>query len=350
MTLVQIAFIIIAFLLSFAAVVAVRRWAMRRDLIAVPNERSSHRVPTPTGGGLAIVVVTIAVWLIYGFSVSRFGPLLPLTVGGLLIAAVGWIDDHRPVSPVLRFAVQGFAAAIAVFGFGWFQVIHLPLVHEIDLGWIGIPLTILWIVGLTNAFNFMDGIDGIAGLQAMVAGLGWALIGWLAGGQLVMMIGGLLAVTSFGFLMKNWQPAKIFMGDVGSAFLGYIFAVLPLLFLYLAPEQNKSLSCGVLLLWVFVFDSMFTLLRRALRRENVISAHRSHLYQRLVILGFSHRRVALLYGMLAAVGVFLAVAWFDTWNNYRIYICLLPLMCFGLWAFIAKQERAKRCNVVLAGN
>jgi len=151
-------------------------------------------------------------------------------------------------------------------------------------------------------------------------------------------------------LLQNWQPAKIFMGDVGSAFLGYIFAVLPLLFLYLAPEQTKSISVGVLFCWVFIFDAIFTFVKRALRRENVLAAHRGHLYQRLVILGFSHQKVTIIYGLLSIVGVVLSIAWFQTWENYRIYFCILPLMCIGLWIFVAKKEKAKNAKVMMIEN
>ena len=156
MTLAPIAFGAAAFLLTFAGVFICRRWATRRDLIAVPNERSSHKEPTPTGGGLAIVVVTTALWSIYGFSTTQLMPLIPLTMGGMLIAVVSWVDDLRPLRPLFRFAVHGLAAAAAVYAFGYFETINLPLLHEINLGWIGLPITIIWIIGLTNSFNFIQ--------------------------------------------------------------------------------------------------------------------------------------------------------------------------------------------------
>lgn len=345
-----ITFGIVAFALCYVGVALFRYWANERELLALPNERSSHTVPTPTGGGVAIVVVTITGWTIYGLIISQLKPLLFFTIGAILIAAVSWIDDLKTLPTLFRFGIHGLCAAIAVLGFGYFETIHLPIFHETYLGNLGLPLTILWIVGLTNSFNFMDGIDGIAGTQALTAGVGWLLIGWLGNQNLVMMIGLLLAATSLGFLFHNWQPAKIFMGDVSSAFLGYTFAVLPLLFVYLAPEQDKSISCGVLLLWVFIFDTMFTFIRRALHGENVFAAHRSHLYQRLVIMGFSHSRVTIAYGLLAIVGIFLSLAWFNTWSGYRVYICLLPLMCFCLWLFVAVNERATKADMIINGS
>lgn len=334
-----ITFGVVALGLSYLGVAGLRHWANRKQLLDMPNERSSHTIPTPHGGGIAIVVTAIAGWLIYGFSVSQHKSLLLFTIGAILIAVVSWIDDLNHLPATIRFAVHGLSAALAIAGFGYFQTLHLPLFHEIYLGWFGLPFTLLWIVGLTNAFNFMDGIDGIAGTQALTAGAGWLAIGLYSNQTLITVIGVLLAATSLGFLFHNWQPAKIFMGDVSSAFLGYTFAVLPLLFLSLDPQQTKILSCGVLMLWTFIFDTMFTFIRRVLHGENVFAAHRSHLYQRLVIAGYSHSSVTILYGLLSIVGVILSLAWFNTWTGYRIYICLLPLMCFGLWLFVVKQEQ-----------
>ncbi len=152
----------------------------------------------------------------------------------------------------------------------------------------------------------MDGIDGIAGAQAVVAGIGWMAVGIIAGTPQVAAVGLLLAAASSGFLLHNWHPAKVFMGDAGSGFIGFLFAALPLL----APRPIGTALwlCAVLLMWPFLADTGFTLLRRASRGENVLSAHRSHLYQRLVLTGRSHRDVALVYAGLAFLGLTAAVA------------------------------------------
>ena len=144
----------------------------------------------------------------------------------------------------------------------------------------------------------MDGIDGIAAGQAITAGLGWAIVGWLADDLRPMLLGGLLTATSAGFLVHNWSPASIFMGDIGSAFLGYCFATLGLL----GGGGGSGALIGILLVWPFVFDTAFTFCVRLRRRENIFKAHRSHLYQRLVLTGLSHRAVTLLYVALAVLG------------------------------------------------
>lgn len=269
-----------ACVLSYVMVRGVRRGAV----LDIPNERSSHTTPTPRGGGIGIVVMTIGGMLV--LQQPRV-----LIVCGVIIAAVSWLDDLRGVPTLIRFAVH-LGVAIAT-------VMLVPLHHGLLVS----VLAVIWIAGLTNAYNFMDGIDGIAGLQAVIAGLGWVLLAKLAGIAPAATIGLLIAGSSLGFLVQNWQPAKIFMGDVGAAFLGYEFAALAVL----AAQRGWSAgAAGVLLVWPFVFDTGFTLLRRALRGERFWSAHRSHLYQRLNQSGWSHARVTLLYGALALAGVAVA--------------------------------------------
>jgi UDP-N-acetylmuramyl pentapeptide phosphotransferase/UDP-N-acetylglucosamine-1-phosphate transferase len=162
-------------------------------------------------------------------------------------------------------------------------------------------------VGLTNAYNFMDGIDGIAAGQGIVAAIGWGIIGLITGNPFLTALGFLLAASCLGFLCHNWPPARIFMGDVGSAFLGYTFAVLAVI----ASQSDPRLAfIGILFVWPFVFDAVFTFFRRLRKHENVFEAHRSHLYQRLVIAGYSHGVVSTLYIGLAGAGVVVGVWWY----------------------------------------
>jgi UDP-N-acetylmuramyl pentapeptide phosphotransferase/UDP-N-acetylglucosamine-1-phosphate transferase len=329
-----------AAILSYLGVAALRRWAERRQILDIPNERSSHTQPTPRGGGLAIVLVVLVGWLV-ALSLSRGSwerTDLIYIVGAVFIATVSWFDDLRSLSNRVRFGTHMLAAILAIWAFGYWTEITVPIIGLLRLGLLGLPITFLWIVGLTNAYNFMDGIDGIAGGQAVVAGLGWAVLGWLTAQPLVATLGALLAAASLGFLGHNWPPARIFMGDVGSAFLGYTFAVLAVA----AAQRDPRLSlAGLLLVWPFVFDASFTFIRRAMRRENVFAAHRSHLYQRLVILGYSHGRVTLLYTGLAAFGGVLAIAWVlgAAGAPYLIAI-LIPAAALGLLYFVQAQERA----------
>lgn len=330
-----------ALALAYVGVGGLRRWAESRQVFDIPNERSSHNRPTPRGGGLVIVILSTGGLILAWLLDSAISPadLVAYLVGAWLIAGVSWLDDLRSLPNRVRFAAHSLAAILAIVAFGYWRIVNLPLVGLVDAGWVGLPVTFVWIVGLTNAYNFMDGIDGIAGGQAVVAAIGWAVLGWLSGQPLVGILGLLLAASSLGFLGHNWPPARIFMGDVGSAFLGYTFAVLPVI----AAQHNPRLAvAGVLLVWPFVFDAAFTFLSRLRRRENVFAAHRSHLYQRLVIAGYNHRTVTLLYIGLAATGAILAGLWYsDSSASDSAVILALPLLCLGLWRFLIGRERSQ---------
>ena len=271
----------------------VHTYALRRSLLDIPNDRSSHSVPTPRGGGVAIAV-TLAV----GMAVLGLIGLVPaklvwaLLGGGILVAGIGWWDDHRHVPPRWRAAVHVLAALWAVYCLGGLAGITLggTVWH---LGWLGSLLAVIAIVWLINLYNFMDGIDGLAGLEAVTTGLGAAALAWWGGAPGLAAAAALVAASCGGFLWWNWPPAKIFMGDVGSGLLGYCFAVLAL-----AGEKSGAVPGVVwlILLAVFAFDATFTLISRVLRGEQWYTAHRSHAYQRGVQLGYSHRRVTATVG------------------------------------------------------
>ena len=325
-------------LLSCVSVAALRRWAERKQFLDVPNERSSHTVPTPRGGGLAIAGMVllglpVLAWLSGNFS---WRAVLTYLVAGALITGVGWMDDRRSLSARFRLGVHIVAAVMAIAGLGFFTTLTLPFGVSLHLGWLGLPLVLVWIVGLTNAYNFMDGIDGLAGGQAVVAGAFWVVVGWRDQLTLAAGVGLLTAAASLGFLSHNWPPARIFMGDAGSGFLGCTFALLPTL---ASTSEPRLLLAGALVMWPFIFDTAITLLRRLRRRENIFQAHRSHLYQRLVIAGRSHAAVTSLYLGLALLGGLAGVAWALAWPAADVILLLIPMAGLGVWAGVVWSER-----------
>lgn len=294
-----------------------RAYAHRANLIDTVNGRSSHAAPTPRGGGGAIVIVGVlgfvasAAWL--GFLADQ---AIGLIGGALVIALAGWVDDHGHLSPALRLLAHFAGAAWAVWWIGPF-----------DLGFLPIPATLAAILGpllsgvgvvwLVNLFNFMDGIDGIAGSEAVCVALGGSLLLWLVGfGVAETAPFVLLAAAVFGFLYWNWPPASVFMGDAGSGFLGYCLAA----FVLIGSRLELALGMAILiLLGVFVADATVTLLRRAARGERVHEAHRSHAYQHLARRLGRHLPVTLAViavnvlvlgplGWLAVSGVILPIA------------------------------------------
>jgi Fuc2NAc and GlcNAc transferase len=281
---------------GWAGVLLWKPWAKRFGLIDVPNERSSHTTPTLRAGGVPMVALTLVVM---AFAFDRAA--LALIATSAIIAATGFIDDIRSLGWTIRFVIQLAMAAIVIWAFG-----PIAQLGPLQLGLFATPLTVLWIGGLTNAYNFMDGIDGIAGIQAVVAALGFAVLGFLHSDRLITLAALAIAATALGFLFHNWPPATIFMGDVASGFLGFTFAALTV---KLARHTPAAAIAGALLVWPFLFDTIFTFFRRLLRGEKVTQAHRSHLYQRMVIAGASHGRVSSLYGLLAAICAIAAIVY-----------------------------------------
>ena len=305
-----------------------------------PNERSSHTAPTPRGGGLviaaAVLGVACAATCLGGWLGPQFGWFL---VGAATIAVVGLLEDVRTLRKRVRFGAQAAAAGLLLWSFGAWDRIEMPF-FSFQLAWIAIPLTVLWIVGLTNAYNFMDGIDGIAGVQAIAAACGWIVIGQLTGRPEPVILALPLAAAAAGFLGHNWAPASIFMGDVGSTFLGYVFAALPVT---VASSDPRMPFVGLLLVWPFVFDASYTFLRRLARGENVFSPHRSHLYQRLVCSGASHRSVAAAYLLLAGFGAAAACLWVAGQDRGGILAGATPFVLgAALLLCVRHREKAQR--------
>ena len=331
--------LILLTILSYLAVHFIRRYAEKRELLDHPNERSSHAVPTPRGGGLGIVILVLVSGL-WSASEADWNRGLIYVFGGAIIAWLGWRDDLHSLSPRLRFVVQSIVAIISIFGLGYFKVVTIPMFGELQLGLVGIVITFLWILGLTNAYNFMDGIDGMDGGVALGAGLGWM---WLASNThntFAFSIALAITASSLGFLGHNWSPAKIFMGDVGSTFLGYSFAVLPLI---ASTHGGDALMLGTLLMWTFIMDAGVTFIGRLFKRENVFSAHRSHLYQRLVIAGYKHQTISSLYILLTLLAGILSYMWSQGNQIAPLLIFLgLPL----IWLLLSVRAARLRKNVL----
>lgn len=338
---------LVAIAASSALVTLIRRWANTHSVIDMPNERSSHTIPTPRGGGMAIVIIVVTVVLIYCSLTGDWKAGLVYTVGGILIAYIGWRDDRHSLSPRLRFLVHGLTAAGTIVFLGYFDGLPFPFLGRIPLGAAGILLTFIWIVGLTNAFNFMDGIDGIAGGTALTAAAGWMVVAAYGGEMgLPFVIAFATAAASLGFLFHNWSPAKIFMGDVASGFLGYTFAVLPLL---LNHHPMQPLMPGILLVWVFIMDAGLTFIRRAALREKLFAAHRSHLYQRMVIAGYSHSDVSLTFALLNTLGLAMSIGWiFGSRLAEWAILAGIPLFWFLFSKFAIRRDMFSRLEAYLS--
>ena len=279
------------FVSSFFTLI-VRRYAIKMHLFDIPNHRSSHIVPTPRGGGLAIAI-TFFVLTIYLWAIGRIVDDNGIAIVGaaLAVCVVSYWDDHGHVSAKVRFLVHLSAAGWLVVWLGGVFSVPIYYFGVIELGYIGVVIAVLGGVWLLNLYNFMDGIDGIAGVQAVTSGSAGAFLLWLSGSyDLAFWLLGVVAASA-GFLVWNFPPAKIFMGDVESSFLGVLFAS----FILMSANQVGSVSVWVwlILLGVFIVDATYTLLRRVLTGKRWYEAHRSHTYQIASRYYCSHKRVSL---------------------------------------------------------
>jgi len=277
-------------LLSLALTAALRRYALARSLLDIPNARSSHAVPTPRGGGLAIVICfLLALPLLLWAGLLALPAFWALLGAGALVAAVGFLDDHGHIAARWRLLAHFAAAAWALTCIGGAPPITLAG-WALAPGWLATVLAAVYLVWLLNLYNFMDGIDGIASVEAICVCVGGALLYVLVGQSALAAVPLALAAAVAGFLYWNFPPARIFMGDAGSGFLGIVLGILSLLAAAQAPQLLWS---WLILLAVFVVDATTTLLRRLLRGEKVYEAHRSHAYQYAARRYGRHRPVTL---------------------------------------------------------
>jgi len=322
---------------------------LRLGILDEPNHRSSHDGPTPSTGGIAIVF-TFAIGFTIVWIVSDQARLSTIHLSGfaasaLGIAMVGFLDDLKLLRTFkIKLGVQ-IAASFVLLAFGIvFTKMSLPLIGAFDLGWLGYPLTIFWVVALTNMFNFMDGLNGLAGGTAVTVAVFLCAVTFLEGSFFVYIFSYIMAAGAAGFLVFNFPRARLFMGDVGSQFIGFTFASLAVIAAEIDASRTSFLVVP-LLFFNFIFDTMFTFCRRLLRGENVTQAHRTHLYQLLNQLGWSHVQVSLFqYSVTATQGIG-ALALIGYGPDSRILV-FLPFLAFQIVYAVIVVSAARRCGVI----
>ncbi len=316
-----------------------RGYAICNHWMDEPNERSFHDSPTPRIGGIGLLAPLFLCLVLVSFLPGRGLALAwwAALVPAFGVALLSFFDDRFNLPRILRFAAHVLCANIVllVLREGWIGQ-TFPLIGISLPVWLAGFLLVVWMAGLTNSYNFMDGIDGIAALQAIIGLCGWLLVlmtadiegGW-AGAQAIVLIA--LIGGSVGFLFYNWPPASIFLGDIGSTFLGFYMAALPIAFAACGMPLSNALEAGVLFVWPFIIDAGTTFTRRLIRRESVFNAHRSHLYQ--IFAGTfasrdsGHRLTSLLFGALSLLGVGLYFTSGPLWAKLAVLA--------GVWIAVA---------------
>lgn len=324
----------------------VRAYALRTSLLDVPNSRSSHTRSTPRGGGLSIVIASMTgSFVMWCLGLLESTLLAALVVGGVFIAGIGFLDDRRGVSPLARLLVHVAASVAGVSLIGGIQFLDVGTAR-IELGLIGSPLAVVCMVWLTNLFNFMDGIDGIAASEASFVSLASATLmimffGFCGPAALGIAIGS----ASLGFLVWNWPPARIFMGDVGSGYLGYAIGILAL-----SAAKFEALGAipSLILGGVFFVDATATLVRRALRGEAVSQAHRTHAYQWMARRWGSHLKVVLVVLALNFAWLLPLAVWSLRSRENSVWMLVLALLpiVIGCYAIGAGRPETTRVGDV----
>jgi Fuc2NAc and GlcNAc transferase len=320
-------FLLFLVLLSFALTYLVRKITIKYSIIDIPNERSSHTVSTPRGGGMAVAFT----WFV-GISYFWWNNKITIDIYlGLLTAIplviMGAIDDIISLKPSIRFAIQLLTAGVALYFIGGLNAIIFEggPIKEIHIFNVLAFFAIIWSI---NLFNFLDGIDGYIGTEVIFIGISIYLL-------TNDMLGLLLAASVLGFLFLNWQKAKIFMGDVGSTLLGFTIAVLAI---YHQNTCSASLGVWLILTSVFWFDATVTLLRRVKNKEKLSQAHRKHAYQRIVQAGFSHQKTVLYSLLLNIIGFGLAWLCIKYPKLEIIFLVLDILLLYIVMRLIDKRK------------
>ena len=334
----QVLFMIFAFIVSFAFTFAttplVRRFAFKIGAIDIPKDnRRMHKKPTPRIGGLAIIFgFTVATLCFAQPSRQLYGTL----AGAAIIAVMGVIDDCKNLPAKLKFVIQIIAALVAVFaGDIKIDVFTNPNFlsdnpYWVLPEWLSVTLTVIWIVFITNAVNFIDGLDGLAAGVSAIMSISLVFISIRVGEYSIAILGIALMGSCFGFLPFNFNPAKIFMGDTGSTFLGFMLATLSIQGVF-KSYAVISFAVPLLILGLPLFDALFAMIRRILRGQSPMTADRGHLHHRLVDMGFSQKQtVFILYaisGVLGITAVLLAES--GVLRALLLVICVLILLLIG---------------------
>ena len=325
-----ILFLFIFFMFAFTMTYFMRTYALKKNIIDNPNERSSHSTPTPRGGGVAVVcsyLLALAVLICSQQLTLHIG--LSLIAAGFVIALLGFLDDHGHINSMLRLAIHFFVAIGVVISLGGFA--EVTIFNGMQLGFIANIIAVLFLVWLLNLYNFMDGINGIASVEAITTTVSMAILYCLLNTSLNSDLLWLLAACVSGFLLWNFPRAKIFMGDACSGFLGLTLGILALI----ALKENLTLFCAwIICLGVFVVDATYTLIKRVLSGYKMYDAHRSHSYQILSRQWGSHTPVTLAVAAVNLLWLFpiayITATQFWAYPEMAVLIAYLPLILLAI--------------------
>ena len=321
--LILLSILVITFVMTFA----MKRYLLSRNLLVIPGLRSSHKDPKPQGGGLTIILsLFFSLSLLNYFDLVDENRFIYLIFPGLLVASIGLLDDFIGVRPVTRILIHLISACLGIYLIGGFPVISF-FEYNLDLGLIGIILGLIYVVWMINLYNFMDGIDGLASLEAICILSTFSIISYfvLFDPDLSFLLL-ILCASIFGFLILNFPKSQIFIGDVGSGFLGIVIALLSI---YSSQDHPELFWSWLILLGIFLIDSTYTLIRRVFLKEKFYLAHSTHAYQKLARITNSHWKtsvIVVVINLLWLAPIAFLVALDRIEGIYGIMLAYAPLL------------------------
>lgn len=332
--------IVFGFLMTISLVSALRRLAYRFHIIDIPNDRSSHQLPTPSAGGIGIVIsFLVGISFLHWLGIYDSTLLSSFSMGGLILASVGLWDDWKHVPVKVRILFHFIAASSVIYFLGGMPALDCGF-RVWHWGMVGNVVGLIGLVWLINLYNFMDGIDGLAASEAVFVSLAVVLLLILKSDFYHLPVILLLGSAAAGFLVWNWSPARVFMGDTGSGFLGFVFGVL-----LVSTGVSNSLTIWqwLILLGCFWVDATLTLLFRVIRGETWYLAHRTHAFQQAVKKTGCHKQVVmrvLWINILWLLPLAILTLYFPKWTLPITFIAILPLviLCLLLKAGIKTHD------------
>lgn len=317
--------VVLCFVLSLLLTPLVKKLAIRIGAVDHPNERKVHKRVMPRLGGLSIVMSFLIGFL---FFLPETWEAWPILIGAVIITATGVLDDLMELSPKAKLGGQLLAAVVTVFGGIQLEFITIPFIEErIEFGYLAIPITIIWIVAITNAINLIDGLDGLAAGVTAIALLTISGLAVTMGNPLLALIGLMVFGSTLGFLVFNFYPAKIFMGDTGALFLGYMISVLSIMGLF-KNVAIFSLIVPIIILGVPILDTVFAIIRRIVQKKPISAPDKFHLHHCLLRLGFTHRQTVILIYAMSAMFSIMAILFTRAtiWGSTIIILLLLLIV------------------------
>jgi UDP-GlcNAc:undecaprenyl-phosphate/decaprenyl-phosphate GlcNAc-1-phosphate transferase len=324
---------VISLLISFAITFWIRNVCIRHNLLDHPDQRKIHTTPIPRLGGVGIFLsILVSLLIVFLFKSSLFREIesqtLFVLLSGMVIFGLGLYDDLKSMKPGIKLIFQAIASLILILAGLRISLIHIPFYRTINLGWFSYPLTLIWFLVIVNAMNLLDGLDGLAAGVSVIAAGSLLVVGYMLKVDIVLLISGSIAGSCLGFLRYNYFPASIFMGDSGSLFLGYLFALMAII-CPIKSYTSMALFVPLLALGVPLIEITISSFRRIIGKQTLYLADKRHIFHFLIEKGFSHRDTVWLFYLLSLIFAIMVISLLTQSHKIAFPLVFLLILTFG---------------------